>query len=118
MARYVNIFKEKDGTRRISDNDWSNRGDAETFPIMDRELVTETAHILNEQEEKEFIREIEEPLENLSKARLNKLLNLLAVIHRDGGHYVTQHGLNKACEDAKKVILNERSFNKKEFAKE
>ena len=54
MARYINIFKEKDGTRRISDRDWSNRGDAETFPIMDRELVTETVRILNEQEEKEF----------------------------------------------------------------
>lgn len=26
--------------------------------------------------------------------------NLLAVIHGDGGHYVTEHGWEKACEDA------------------
>lgn len=28
------------------------------------------------------------------------LLNLLAVIHRDGGHYVAEHGLEKAYVDA------------------
>ena len=32
------------------------------------------------------------------------LLNLLAVIHRDGGHYVNDHGLKKAIEDAIKII--------------
>ena len=32
------------------------------------------------------------------------LLNLLAVIHGDGGHYVARHGLEKAVDDAKKVI--------------
>lgn len=28
------------------------------------------------------------------------LLNLLAVIHRDGGHHVEEVGLEQACEDA------------------
>jgi hypothetical protein len=28
------------------------------------------------------------------------LRNLLAVIHRDGGHYATEHGIEKASEDA------------------
>lgn len=28
------------------------------------------------------------------------LQNLLAVIHRDGGHYTAQHGLSKSYEDA------------------
>ncbi len=28
------------------------------------------------------------------------LRNLLAVIHRDGGHYAAEHGLTKATEDA------------------
>jgi hypothetical protein len=31
------------------------------------------------------------------------LLNLLAVIHRDGGHYVAEHGLKKAVKDALKL---------------
>lgn len=29
--------------------------------------------------------------------------NLLAVVHRDGGHYLAQHGLDKACSDAEAV---------------
>ena len=32
------------------------------------------------------------------------LLNLLAVIHSDGGHYVARHGLEKAVEDAVKIV--------------
>jgi hypothetical protein len=31
------------------------------------------------------------------------LLNLLAVIHRDGGHYTEQHGLEKSCADAERL---------------
>ena len=30
------------------------------------------------------------------------LRNLLAVIHREGGHYVCNHGIDKACADAMK----------------
>ena len=30
--------------------------------------------------------------------------NLLACIHRDGGHYVAQHGVDKACDDAYEII--------------
>ena len=29
-----------------------------------------------------------------------RLINLLCRIHRDGGHYITEHGLDKAVEDA------------------
>ena len=32
------------------------------------------------------------------------LLNLLAVIHGDGGHYVARHGLEKAVKDATKIV--------------
>jgi len=39
-------------------------------------------------------------------APYDKLLNLLAVIHRDGGHYTEQHGLNKSCQDAEKIVAN------------
>lgn len=34
------------------------------------------------------------------------LLNLLARIHRDGGHYTMKHGLEKSVEDAHKVVAN------------
>ena len=34
------------------------------------------------------------------------LKELLCIIHRDGGHYITEHGLEKACEDAKKVVVD------------
>jgi hypothetical protein len=37
-----------------------------------------------------------------------RLLNLLAVIHRDGGHYVATNGLDKACTDAETMVLAER----------
>ena len=32
------------------------------------------------------------------------LLNLLAIIHRDGGHYTNKHGLKKSVEDAKTIV--------------
>lgn len=31
------------------------------------------------------------------------LLDLLAIIHRDGGHYVSEYGLKKAVADAIKI---------------
>lgn len=34
------------------------------------------------------------------------LRNLLAVIHRDGGHYVERNGINSAVEDALKIVSN------------
>ena len=30
----------------------------------------------------------------------DKLFNLLAIIHRDGGHYIMEHGIDKAVADA------------------
>lgn len=32
------------------------------------------------------------------------LLNLLARIHRDGGHYTMKHGLEKSVADADKIV--------------
>lgn len=32
--------------------------------------------------------------------------NLLARIHRDGGHYVAEHGLLKASEDAETIVVD------------
>jgi hypothetical protein len=37
------------------------------------------------------------------------LSELLAVIHRDGGHYQGEHGINKAVKDAIDLILQERA---------
>lgn len=43
------------------------------------------------------------------EARVRALLgNLLAVIHRDGGHYIEEHGWEKACADAEALVLAER----------
>ena len=36
------------------------------------------------------------------------LSSLLAVIHRDGGHYEDKHGTEKAVEDAMEIICDER----------
>jgi hypothetical protein len=32
------------------------------------------------------------------------LLNLLAVIHRDGGHYTDKHGVDKSIDDAERKV--------------
>jgi hypothetical protein len=34
------------------------------------------------------------------------LQNILATIHRDGGHYATEHGIEKAATDAQQVWAN------------
>lgn len=34
------------------------------------------------------------------------LLDLLCIIHRDGGQYISTHGIEKAIEDAKKIASN------------
>ena len=33
-----------------------------------------------------------------------KLLALLSVIHRDGGHHLVKHGLEHSCLDAEKIV--------------
>jgi len=35
-----------------------------------------------------------------------KLLNVLAVTHRDGGHYTEKHGIEKSTNDAIKIIAD------------
>ena len=44
---------------------------------------------------------------NREEININLLLgNLLALIHRDGGHHSVNVGIEKSCEDAEKIILN------------
>lgn len=44
-------------------------------------------------------------------ARLSSQLgNLLAVIHRDGGHYESEHGTEKACADAETAVHVQRGI--------
>lgn len=38
------------------------------------------------------------------------LLNLLAVVHRDGGQYVEEHGIYKAQEDAMQIVAQLNVF--------
>jgi hypothetical protein len=44
------------------------------------------------------------------------LMNLLAVIHRDGGHYVAEYGLVKACQDAEAIVIRHHSEGTSEQA--
>ena len=37
---------------------------------------------------------------------LIQLKNLLAVIHRDGGHYTEKYGINKSINDATQIVAN------------
>ena len=46
--------------------------------------------------------------EQQAQTNLHDLCNLLAVIHRDGGHYYTDHGQEKAVADAMSVVLDNR----------
>ena len=43
-------------------------------------------------------------------AETQELQNLLAVIHRDGGHYVTKHELLQSIVDAEKVVCADRNM--------
>ena len=43
-----------------------------------------------------------------AKAQNQSFGNVLAVIHRDGGHYITKHGHEKASKDAIKIVLDLR----------
>jgi len=36
------------------------------------------------------------------------LLNLLAIIHRDGGDYTGKHGIEKSVNDAMQIVVNAR----------
>jgi hypothetical protein len=45
-----------------------------------------------------------ESLRNAGKQEQQKLLDLLAIIHADGGHYTAEHGLLKSTEDAIKKV--------------
>jgi len=42
-----------------------------------------------------------------------KLIDLLAIIHRDGGHFVEKEGIEKAFKKACKTHLNLRSKKEK-----
>lgn len=41
----------------------------------------------------------------------NRLGDLLAILHGDGGHYIAIHGYDKAIEDAKDIYYNLRIEN-------
>ena len=52
----------------------------------------------------EASRKVESMRDNLCDAG-----ELLAIVHRDGGHYLNEHGWRKACEDAIKAVLQLRA---------
>jgi hypothetical protein len=56
-------------------------------------------------------REINMMIESLfnQDVRAQETGNLLAIIHRDGGHYESKHGTQKATEDAKEIVYGLRA---------
>ena len=38
----------------------------------------------------------------ISRKAYMQIIELLCIIHRDGGHYIADHGFNKAVKDAQK----------------
>ena len=56
--------------------------------------------------------EIEALRQQLAAAKETDLLlrNLLCVIHRDGGHHITAHGLDQSVQDAMEVFYNLRDL--------
>ncbi len=47
----------------------------------------------------DMLRNQHEELLRMTKERTH-IYNLLAIIHRDGGQYASEHGIEKACDDA------------------
>ena len=60
----------------------------------------------------ELSAEIESLRQQLAAAKEIDLLlrNLLCVIHRDGGHHITAHGLDQSVQDAMEVFYNLRDL--------
>ncbi len=46
---------------------------------------------------------------DIAKRENQSFGNVLAVIHRDGGHYISIHGAEKASKDAIKIIMETRT---------
>jgi hypothetical protein len=84
--RYVNIYNVFDENknvvgRDISDKDWQTRGEAETFPILDRELVIETVRLLSKEEE-EYMDGVLKLFKETHPALLSEVFNILSGINK------------------------------------
>lgn len=56
------------------------------------------------------LKEAEDKIKRLRKEN-QSFGNVLAVVHKDGGHNITKHGHHKASRDAIKVVLDLRAEN-------
>jgi len=76
--------------------------------------------IADEKEFSEALHEVEAMYKEktISQEELQAIWDLLAVIHRDGGHYTGKHGLLKSCKDAEKVVTRLRETIELERRKE
>lgn len=64
-------------------------------------------YVYGESENVDFVlkvRRLAQAAAQPANAEARMLHDLLARIHRDGGHYVAQHGLDKAVEDADLIV--------------
>jgi len=88
---------------------WDHLGDAyEEWEKLADAFAAQAAQIaaLTEQRDAE-IAEMVRSRQQIA-ALTHSLMNLLAVIHRDGGHYAIDHGIEQAAKGAESVVLQER----------
>ncbi len=57
---------------------------------------------------KEWLGKLNKKLDTAKKEN-QSFGNVLAVVHRDGGHYITLHGHDKASKDAMKIVTETRT---------
>ena len=94
-----------------TDDFWKDRAQKLEMALADTEALeagtAERCRRWRESHKMSQLRVVELTAEN---ARLRAalipegLLDLLAIIHRDGGHYIAEHGVDKAINDAKDKV--------------
>ncbi len=95
LQTFSNAYKELVGDNKL---------DHTYYVVNSDEPYAEAVWALIKADKKpEPVRDFEAPVYR------QELLNLLAILHRDGGHYVAQYGVKQAVADAIKVIYQDRS---------
>lgn len=79
----------------------------QTFDSLPNELKEQILRA-NKQKAQHNYDELKKIIVGETKPPSHLLKELLATIHRDGGHYAQKHGLDKATKDAIDLILKER----------
>ena len=79
---------------------------------IETKLMMKPQDAVTQAETMEAVSTIIQLRQQLAAAKETDLLlrNLLCVIHRDGGHHITAHGLDQSVQDAMEVFYNLRDL--------